>query len=82
VSEVGLNGKIGNSAVRLTETWVGSNLGPSWSPDGKSIAFKRRGNQDIYDLIIRSLETGRSGNISLVPLRLAGLFGFTMERAC
>ncbi len=33
---------------------------PAWSPDGKSIAFKRHhpGSEDAYDLVVRSLETG------------------------
>jgi Tol biopolymer transport system component len=32
---------------------------PSWSPDGKSIAFKRgRSTNGIYDLVIRSMTTG------------------------
>jgi len=56
-------------AVNLTakplETFVG--VGPAWSPDRKSIAFKRRhlggtqkgnGATDDYDLVVHSLETG------------------------
>jgi cytochrome c peroxidase len=44
----------------LTEKLVGSNRGPAWSPDGKSIAFKRRspGNRAGYDLVVKSLESG------------------------
>jgi Tol biopolymer transport system component len=39
-----------------------SGIGPSWSPDGKSIAFKRRhpgtAAQNDYDLVVRSIATG------------------------
>jgi Tol biopolymer transport system component len=46
--------------MRLTERWVDANVGPVWSPDGKSIAFKKKraGNDPIFDLVIRFLETG------------------------
>jgi Tol biopolymer transport system component len=54
-----------NSNAKPFETFVG--VGPAWSPDGKSIAFKRRhlggtqkgnGATDDYDLVVHSLETG------------------------
>jgi Tol biopolymer transport system component len=45
-------------AGNATESFVG--IRPTWSPDGKSIAFKRHhaGSTDAYDLVVRSLETG------------------------
>jgi Tol biopolymer transport system component len=54
-----------NPNAKPLETFVG--VGPAWSPDGKSIAFKRRhlggtqrgnGVTDDYDLVVHSLETG------------------------
>jgi len=40
------------------ESFVG--LRPAWSPDGKSLAFKRHhlGNPNAYDLVVHSVETG------------------------
>ena len=47
-----------NRLARPTETFIG--IRPSWSPDGKSIAFKRHhpGTKDQYDLVVHSLENG------------------------
>jgi Tol biopolymer transport system component len=44
--------------ARETDTFVG--LAPKWSPDGKSIAFKRHhpGSGDSYDLVVHLIETG------------------------
>ena len=49
--------------VRELERFVG--MAPSWSPDGKSIAFKRRhpGIEDAYDLVVHSTETGNERTI-------------------
>jgi Tol biopolymer transport system component len=42
---------------RIIESFAGMN--PLWSPDGKSLAFKRHSAKgDNQDLVIRSLETG------------------------
>jgi len=64
-----------NLNAKPLETFVG--VGPAWSPDGKSIAFKRRhpggtqkGNGGDYDLVVHSLETGEE---RLYPTNL----GFT-----
>jgi Tol biopolymer transport system component len=51
----------GNSQSRIlqaTESFVG--IRATWSPDGKSIAFKRRhpGSEGDFDLVVHSLETG------------------------
>ena len=44
---------------RLTD-YLGANVGASWSPDGKSIAFKRRrpDGSNLWDVTILSLITG------------------------
>jgi Tol biopolymer transport system component len=44
--------------IHATESFIG--VGPTWSPDGKSIGFKRhhQGTANEYDLVVRSLETG------------------------
>jgi Tol biopolymer transport system component len=44
--------------TRAAETFVG--IAPSWSPDGKYIAFKRHhsGSGTAYDLVVHSLEAG------------------------
>ena len=43
--------------VKATESFIG--IRPAWSPDGKSIAFKRHhpGSADGYDTVVHSLET-------------------------
>jgi Tol biopolymer transport system component len=47
-----------NSGGHVTESFIG--IRPTWSPDGKSVAFKRHhpGSADAYDLVVRSLESG------------------------
>jgi len=54
------DGKVRGPLSKLSDKFAGSNRGPAWSPDGKFIAFKRRGqgNRIGYDLVVRSLETG------------------------
>jgi TolB protein len=51
-----LTGK-GKIIKRLTKSW-GSDVSPSWSPDGKRIAFvsNRAGNPQVY---VKDLESGR-----------------------
>jgi cytochrome c peroxidase len=57
----GLDGnKIVGPVTALTDTAAGSNRAPSWSPDGKFVAFKRRnaGNRPGYDLVVRAVGSG------------------------
>ena len=55
-------GKTRGEPVRAVDTFIGSNMNPSWSPDGASIAYISRrtdpGSQ-IGTLLIKSLENGR-----------------------
>jgi dipeptidyl aminopeptidase/acylaminoacyl peptidase/uncharacterized protein (UPF0147 family) len=55
-----VTGKQMSQAKLLSESFVGSNTGPSWSPDGKYVAFKRRSpqNNNIRNLVVKSMESG------------------------
>ncbi len=46
------------SGNHIEQSFVGVN--PSWSPDGKSLGFKRHSTRfkDFYDVVVHSLETG------------------------
>jgi Tol biopolymer transport system component len=44
--------------ARLSERSVGSNVGPAWSPDGRSIAFVRGTDRRSKTLVVRSLPDG------------------------
>jgi Tol biopolymer transport system component len=53
------DGRVGGDSVRLTDSFIGSNRSPAWSPDGKSIAFQRaRLDGRGYNLVIRTLASG------------------------
>jgi len=53
-------GKVRGDAARLVDTFLGSNLNPAASPDGKLLAFHRRAaaTNQWSTLVIRSVETG------------------------
>ncbi len=61
VQDLDSNGKARGTPVRLTENFPGSNMGPAWSHDGNSIAFKRRqpGEDARYKIVVRSMPTGQ-----------------------
>jgi len=58
---------------RLTERLVGSNWGPAWSPDGKSVAFFRRAADAdaTRSIVIRSILTGKERTLP-VQIRQGG----------
>jgi Tol biopolymer transport system component len=54
---------------RIIQSFVGAN--PSWSPDGKTVAFKRHSpqSQDTYYAVVRSVDTGQETALSPQGLR-------------
>jgi len=59
IAEFSPSGDGQSRIVHPTESFVG--IRPAWSPDGKSISFKRHhpaGGANDYDLVVHSLETG------------------------
>jgi Tol biopolymer transport system component len=72
VAEVDLEaGKVLREPERLAARFVGSNSAPSWSPDGRRLAYySRRGESSAADaptLVILSVESGEAKD---VPVRL------------
>ena len=57
---------IPGGAVHAGEGFAG--MFPQWSPDGKSISFKRHhpGNAEAFDLVIHSLENGEERTYSTI----------------
>jgi Tol biopolymer transport system component len=58
--DIDARGKPSSPPKYLSERFAGLNCCAEWSPDGKSIAFKRRrvDNESLRDLVVRSLDSG------------------------
>jgi Tol biopolymer transport system component len=56
---------------RLSDEFVGSNMGPAWSPDGRSIAFVRGADRLKRTIVIRSVANGVERTL---PIKLADGF--------
>ena len=74
-------GRTRGEPARAVDTFVGSNLNPSWSPDAASIAYISRRTDpasQVGTLVIKSLENGRDRTIAksfkgpYAPMWLAG----------
>ena len=71
-------GKVTSSPTRISRRLVGTNFGPSWSPDGQRLSFvskpglPRLTGQGELTLVIRALQDGRDRE---VPLRMASIWG-------
>jgi TolB protein len=62
-------GTIEGTPKRLASRFVGANMWPAWSPDGKSLAYNRQrgagiGGPGSLVIVIRSVETGEEREIS------------------
>lgn len=71
-----VTGKIRGNSARLVDTFVGSNMNPTWSPDDRSIAYlslRARGGSGAWTgtLVIRSLDSGQERTIA-TPFQYGG----------
>ena len=79
-------GRIAGSPMRLPERYVGSNMGPTWSPDGRYLAYhSRRGRELIgpgaLTIVIRSVETGEERDLSTKLIQAAPVSWFPDGRS-
>jgi len=58
--EIDARGRPTSAPKYLSERFAGLNCCADWSPDGRSVAFKRRrvDNENVRDLIVRAVESG------------------------
>jgi Tol biopolymer transport system component len=65
-------GRVEGTPKRLTSRYVGANMWPAWSPDGKSLAYSRQrgvraNGPGSLSIVIRSVETGEEREIPTRP---------------
>jgi Tol biopolymer transport system component len=69
------SGRVEGTPKRLSSRYVGANLWPAWSPDGKYLAYSRQrgaranGPGSLF-IVIRSVETGEEREIPARPRQL------------
>jgi Tol biopolymer transport system component len=61
--------RIEGTPKRLASRYVGANMWPAWSPDGKYLAYNRQRGGEVFGpgslvIVIRSVETGEEREIS------------------
>ncbi|HSD65453.1 MAG TPA: hypothetical protein VLF95_02065, partial [Vicinamibacteria bacterium] len=65
------SGRVEGTPKRLSSRYVGANMWPAWSPDGKYLAYSRqraaRANGPGSFIVIRSVETGEEREIPAPP---------------
>ncbi len=65
-------GRVLTPPTKTALRFEGTNLAPTWSPDGKYLAYaSRRSSQATYTLVIKSVETGQERDLSPKSLEMA-----------
>ena len=69
------SGRVEGTPKRLSSRYVGGNMWPAWSPDGKSLAYSRQrgaraNGPGSLSIVIRSVETGEEREIPTRPRQL------------
>ncbi len=74
-------GKVLTPPTKTSLRFEGTNHAPIWSPDGKYLAYaSRRGTQETYVLVIRSVETGQERDLSPKSLGMVTAHAWSAPR--